>query len=122
MLSKQNKIVAKLRVQLILKISQYEKNDFCIKNLKNFCIQYWFRGEAGFTGRLAFRGDWLRRETGFAGGLASRGHWIRGETDFAGRLALRGDWFLVTLAKIFTVILVVKQINYNAKVSDITIL
>ena len=35
---------------------------------------------------------------------------------------LQWHWFLVTLAKIFVIILVVKQITYNVKVSDITIL
>ena len=44
------------------------------------------------------------------------------ETGFAGKLAWQGNWFLVTLAKIFIIIIVVKQITYNAKVSDITIL
>ena len=59
-------------------------------------------------------------ETSFAGGkLVSRGgNWFRGgDPGFAG-----GNWFLVTLAKIFVIILMVKQITYNAKVSDITIL
>ena len=44
------------------------------------------------------------------------------ETGFAGELVSQGNWLLVTLAKIFILILVVKQITYNAKVSDITIL
>ena len=44
------------------------------------------------------------------------------ENGFAGELVSQGKWLLVTLAKIFILILVVKQITYNAKVSDITIL
>ena len=40
---------------------------------------------------------------------------------FAGKLVSQGNLFLVTLAEIFIIILVVKQITYNAKVSDITI-
>ena len=83
------------------------------------------QGETGSGG-----GNWFRRgklvsegETGFGGG-SWLGNWFRkgklvlqGETSFAG-----GNWFLITLAKIFIIILVVKQITYNVKVSDITIL
>ena len=47
---------------------------------------------------------------------------FRREAGFAGKLVSQGSWFLVTLAKIFVIILMVKQITYNAKVSDITIL
>ena len=48
-------------------------------------------------------------------------NWFRRETGFAGKLVSQ-NLFLVTLAKIFIIILVVKQITYNAKVSDIKIL
>ena len=44
-----------------------------------------------------------------------RGDWFGGETGLAGRLVSQGNCFLVTLAKIFIIILVVKQITYNAK-------
>ena len=82
----------------------------------------WFRRETGFAGKLVSQENWFRRETGFAGKLVSQGNWFCRETGFAGKLVLQGNWFLVTLAKIFIIILVVKQITYNAKVSDITIL
>ena len=77
--------------------------------------------EIGFAGR-----DWfcwgrlvLWGEIGFAGG-----DWFHGGRDwFHGvRLVSWGDWFLVTYPKIFIIILVVKQITYNVKISDITIL
>ena len=51
-------------------------------------------------------------EIGFAGR-----DWFHGV-----RLVSWGDWFLVTYPKIFIIILVVKQITYNVKISDITIL
>ena len=41
LLLEQNKRAAKI-LKLILKINRYEINNFCIKNSKNFCIQYWF--------------------------------------------------------------------------------
>ena len=50
----------------------------------------------------------------------SQGNWFGRETGLAGKLVWQGNLFLVTLAKIFIIILVVKQITYNAKVSDIT--
>ena len=46
---------------------------------------------------------------------------FRGEAGFAGKLVLlgklvsQGNWFLITLDKIFVIILVVKQITYNGK-------
>ena len=49
-------------------------------------------------------------------------YWFRMETGFGGKLVSQENWFLVTLAKTFVIKLVVKQITYNAKVSDITIL
>ena len=64
----------------------------------------------------------MRTETGFAGKLVSQGQWLRKETGLAEKLASQGNWFLVTVAKIFITILVVKEITYNAKVSDITVL
>ena len=51
-----------------------------------------------------------------------QGNWCRRKTGLAGKLVSQGNWFLVTLAKIFFIILMVKQITYNAKVNDITIL
>ena len=41
---------------------------------------------------------------------------------FAGKLVSQENLFFVTFAKIFIIILVAKQITFNAKVSDITIL
>ena len=82
----------------------------------------WFRGAGGFAGRVVSRGGWFRGAGGFAGQVVSRGRWFRGAGSFAGQVVSRGNWFLVTLAKIFVIILMVKQITYNAKVSDITIL
>ena len=41
------------------------------------------------------------------------------ETNFAWKLVSQGISFIVAFAKIFVTILVVKQITYNAKVSDI---
>ena len=64
----------------------------------------------------------FRREAGLAGKLVWRGSWFGGEAGLAGKLVWRGNLFLVTLAKIFVIILVVKQITYIGKVSDITIL
>ena len=68
------------------------------------------------------QGNWFRRATGFAGERVSQGNGFRRGTGFAGELVSQGNLFLVTLAKIFVIILMVKQITYNAKVSDITIL
>ena len=57
------------------------------------------------------------------GGLVSPGGWFRRWAGFVGKLVLlaklisRGNWFLVTFAKIFIIILVVKQITYNGKVN-----
>ena len=82
----------------------------------------WFGGETGSAGKLVRRGNWFGGETGSAGKLVRRGNWFGGETGSAGKLVRQGNWFLVTLAKIFIIILVVKQITYNEKVSDITIL
>ena len=48
--------------------------------------------------------------------------WCYRETGFAGNLVSHGNWFLVNLAKIFIIILVVKQVTYNANVTDTTIL
>ena len=64
----------------------------------------------------------FRRETGSAGKLVSQGNWCRRETGVAGKLVAQGNWFFVTLANIFVIILMMKQITYNGKVSDITIL
>ena len=64
---------------------------------------------------VVWRGDWFGGETGLAGRLVWRGDWFGGETGLAGRLVSQGNCFLVTLAKIFIIILVVKQITYNAK-------
>ena len=41
---------------------------------------------------------------------------------FARKLVSQGKLLLVTLAKVFIIVLVVKQITNNAKFSDITIL
>ena len=46
LLLEQNKIAK-------FKICQYETNDFYIKTLKNWCIQYWF----GFAGKLVLQGN-----------------------------------------------------------------
>ena len=67
------------------------------------------------AGRLVWREDWFGGKTGLAGKLVWRGDWFGGETGLAGRLVSQGNCFLVTLAKIFIIILVVKQITYNAK-------
>ena len=67
-----------------MKINQYESNDFYIKNLKNLRIQCW---------KMASQEIGFRRESGFAEKLVSQ-----------------GNLFLVTLAKIFIVVFVVKQI------------
>ena len=82
----------------------------------------WFGGEAGLVGKLVWRGSWFGGEAGLAGKLVWRRSWFGGEAGFGGKLVSWGSWFLVTLAKIFVIILMVKQITYNAKVSDITIL
>ena len=79
----------------------------------------WCRRETGVAGKLMSRGNWCRRETGVAGKLISQENWFPG---FAVTLVSQGHLFLVTLAKIFVIILVEKQITYNAKVSDTTIL
>ena len=47
---------------------------------------------------------------------------FRRESGLTGKVVWRGNLFLVTLAKIFVIVLMVKQITYNAKVSVITIL
>ena len=63
-------------------------------------------GEAGLTGELGKLvsqenwGNWFRSETGVTG--------FAGEL---GKLVSQGNLFLVTLAKIFVIILVVKQIT-----------
>ena len=57
-----------------------------------------------------------------AGKLVWQGNWFGRETGLAGKLVWQGNFFLVTLANIFVIILVVKEITYNAKVSNITIL
>ena len=54
--------------------------------------------------------------------MVLQGTWFYRETGFTGKLVLQGNLCLVNLAKIFFIILVVKQVTYNAKVSDITIL
>ena len=61
----QNKLVAKMWVYLIFKIHQYKKNDFHIKNLNNFYMQYWFRKDTGLSRKLVCQGNWFGRETGF---------------------------------------------------------
>ena len=48
-----------------------------------------------------------------AGKLVSQRNWFGGETGLAKKLVWQGNWFLLPL---------LKQITYNAKVSDITIL
>ena len=52
----------------------------------------------------------------------SQGEWFGGDSGLTGKVVWRGNLFLVTLAKIFVIVLMVKQITYNAKVSVITIL
>ena len=81
-----------------------------------------FRRETDLAGKLVWRGGWFGGEAGLAGKLVWRGSWFGGEAGLAGKLVWRGNLFLVTLAKIFVIILVVKQITYIGKVSDITIL
>ena len=68
------------------------------------------------------QGNWFRRETGLAGKPVWQGNRFGRETGLAEKPVWQGNCFLVTLAKIFIIILVVKQNTYNAKVSDITIL
>ena len=51
-----------------------------------------------------------------------QGNWFCGEIGFVGKLVPHGNLFLVNLAKIFIMVLVVKQGTYNAKVSGITVL
>ena len=82
----------------------------------------WVRWKTGCTGKLVALQNWLRWKTGCAGKLVVLANRLRRETGCAGKLVAQGNLFLVTLAKIFVIILVVKQITYNAKVSDITIL
>ena len=81
----------------------------------------WSRRETDLAGKMVSRGNWSRRETGLAGELVSRGNWSRGEIGLAGKLVSQVNLFFVTLGKIFINILVVKQITYNAKVSDNTV-
>ena len=78
----------------------------------------WFRGMRDRFRRMR---DWFCRVKDWFGGVRD---WFRRVRDwFRGvRLVSWGDWFLVTYPKIFIIILVVKQITYNAKISDITIL
>ena len=78
---------------LIFEVCQYETNDFYIKNFKNLFIQYWFRRETGFEGKLV----------------------VGEETGCAENLVAQGNWFLVTFAQMFIIIRGVKQITYNAK-------
>ena len=68
------------------------------------------------------QGKWFGRESGLVGKVVWQGKWFGRESGLAGKLVWQGNWFLDTLAQIFIIILVVKQITYNAKVSDITIL
>ena len=63
------------------------------KSYRAFASNIGFAGETGFAGRLVLQKNWFCRETGF-----------------------------LTLGKLFIIMLVVKQITYNAKVSDNTIL
>ena len=67
-----------------------------------------FDGETGLVEYLICQGTWFGGETGLWG------NWLGGKS--------AGNLFLVTLAKIFIITLVVKQVSFNAKVSDITIL
>ena len=95
-----------------------------LNKLNWFCRSQgnWFGRETGLAGKLVWQGNWFGRETGLAGKLVWQGNWFGRETGLAGKLVWQGNWFLVTLAKTFIIILAVKQITYNAKVSDITIL
>ena len=86
-----------------------------MKNLNKFCIQC-------FAGKLVWQENWFCRETGVPGKLVWQGNWFGRETGLAGKLVLQGNWFFVTLTNIFAIILMVKQITYNGKISDITIL
>ena len=54
--------------------------------------------------------------------VISQRNWFRRKTGFAEKLVSQWNWFLVALAKIFVIILAVKQITYNAKLSETTIL
>ena len=109
-----------------MKRCQNETNYFYIKNLKNFWKPVWrgkrFGGESGLAGKLVWRGNRFGGETGLVGKPVWRGNRFGGETGLAGKPVWRGNSFFVTLAKIFVIILVVKQLTYNAKVNDITVL
>ena len=94
---------------------------------------HWLGGNTGWAGALVGRGHWLGGGAGWAGALVGWGHWLDGDTGWAGALVGRdtglagtlvsqGNFFLVTFAKIFVILLVAKQITYNVKVIDITIL
>ena len=73
-------------------------------------------GDTGWVGVLVGRGHWLGGDTGWVGTLVGR------DMGLAGTLVSQGNFFLVTFAKIFVILLVAKQITYNVKVIDITIL
>ena len=73
----QNKMIVKIWVYLILKLHQYETNDFYIKNSKNFFIQYWFRRETGFARKLVWHENWFGTETGLVRKLVSQGNLLK---------------------------------------------
>ena len=54
--------------------------------------------------------------------MISERNQFRRETGSVGKLVPQGNLFLVNLAKIFIIVLEVKQGTYNAKFSDTTIL
>ena len=70
---------------------------------------------------MVSQGKWFRRGSGFAGEMVSQGKWYRRGNGLAGEVVSQGKWFLVTLANIFVIIIVEKQITYNEKASDTTI-
>ena len=53
--------------------------------------------------------------------MVSQGKWFSRGNGFGGEVVSQGNLFLVTLANIFVIIIVEKQITYNARASDITI-
>ena len=54
--------------------------------------------------------------------LVWHGNWLGRETGLVGKVVWQENLIFVTLAKITIVTVVVKQITYNVKISDITIL
>ena len=92
---------------------------FALRTKQNSCknVTVFYFQSMSIWNRLTSvsQGSWFRRAAGFAGQLVSRGSWFYRGAGFAGKLVSQGSWFLDTLAKIFIIILVVKQITYNAK-------